>query len=191
MALRGSDPFKVAVATVLSARTQDTRLVPVLEKLFGRIRAPEDIVRLRPSALRRMLRPLGFFRMKAKILRRFARALIREHGGRVPSTMPELVRLPGVGIKVAAIIAIEAYGRNEISVDVHVHRIMNRLGVVATRSPEQTCARLYRILPRRVWRHVNVTLVAFGQTICRPVGPKCAVCPVRDTCPRIGVAAES
>jgi endonuclease-3 len=125
--------------------------------------------------------------MKTKILRDFARTLLSDFGGVVPQTMQELLRLPGVGIKVAAIIRIEAFGGNEISVDIHVHRIMNRLGVVRTPTPEKTCAELYRIMPRRVWRHLNWNLVAFGQTQCLPVGPRCASCPIARSCPKVGV----
>lgn len=187
METREADPFKVAVGTVLSARTRDDRLLRVLPGLFDAIRGPEDILRLPESRLRAILRPLGFYRMKARILRGFARELLDRFGGTVPRTMPELLELPGVGIKVAAIILVEAYGLNEISVDIHVHRILNRLGVVKTASPEKTCAELYRIMPRRVWRHLNWNLVAFGQTMCLPVGPKCGACPVARQCARVGV----
>jgi endonuclease-3 len=187
MAQRRSDPFRVAVGTVLSARTRDDRLIGVLEELFQKVHAPRDILDMPDPELRAMLRPLGFFRMKTRILKQFARRLLDDFGGRVPRTMDELLTLPGVGIKVAAIILIEAFGKNEISVDIHVHRIMNRLGVVRTPTPEKTCAELYRIMPRRVWKHLNWNLVAFGQTICLPVRPRCGSCPVRAECPRIGV----
>jgi endonuclease-3 len=126
--------------------------------------------------------------MKTKILKNFARTLWRDFAGKVPRSMSDLLTLPGVGIKVAAIIRIEAFGEDEISVDIHVHRIMNRLGFVETRTPEKTCAELYRRLPRPIWKHVNVTLVAFGQTTCLPVRPRCSRCPVSSECPRVGVS---
>jgi endonuclease-3 len=187
MDVREADPFKVAVGTVLSARTRDDRLIHVLRELFREVRTPQDILDLPPARLRTLLRPLGFYRMKARILRGFAQTLLEDFGGRVPQTMKELLTLPGVGIKVAAIILIEAFGKNEISVDIHVHRIMNRLGVVQTKAPEKTCAELYRLMPRRVWRHLNWNLVAFGQTQCRPVRPRCGECPIRSFCPRLGL----
>ncbi len=187
MSLRRSDPFRIAVGTVLSARTRDDRLLPVLRQLFQIARTPEDLLKISRPRLERLLRPLGFYRVKARTLRAFAQALRKDFHGRVPRTMDELLRLPGVGIKVAAIILIEAFGKNEISVDIHVHRIMNRLGVVQTSAPEKTCAELYRIMPRRVWRHLNWNLVAFGQTLCLPVRPRCGECPVADRCSRVGV----
>lgn len=191
MALRERDPFKVAVGTVLSARTRDDRLIHVLPRLFAIARTPLDIAELPPARLRSILKPLGFYRMKTKILRAFARELLGKFDGRVPASMSDLLSLPGVGIKVAAIIRIEAFGADEISVDIHVHRVMNRLGVVQTRAPEKTCAELARRLPRRIWKHLNWNLVAFGQTICKPVRPACSACPVRRDCPRVGVATFS
>jgi endonuclease-3 len=190
MRLRGSDPFRIAVGTVLSARTRDDRLLPVLRELFRRARGPQDILRISPAALRSMLRPLGFYRVKAATLRAFARDLLSRFGGRVPDTMGELLTLPGVGIKVAGIVLVDAFGRDAVSVDIHVHRILNRLGWVRTTSPEKTCEELLRTLPRRIWRHVNWNLVAFGQTLCLPRNPRCSVCPIAPDCPKIGVPAR-
>jgi endonuclease-3 len=187
-ALRGADPFRIAVGTILSARTRDDTLAGVLERLFALVRTPRDLLDLPPRRLERLLRPTGFFRTKARALRSFAAALLERHGGRVPETMEELLALRGVGIKVAAIILVDAFGRDAISVDTHVHRICNRLGLVRTRTPEQTCAALYRLLPRRLWRHVNANLVALGQTVCQPRRPRCERCPAEPLCPRVGVA---
>lgn len=186
-ALRGQNPFRIAVGTILSARTRDATLVGVLERLFRVVRTPQDILDLPPRRLQAMLRSTGFFRMKARALRRFARTLVDRHDGRLPDTMEDLLELPGVGIKVAGIILVDAFGKGAISVDTHVHRITNRLGLVRTTTPERTCAALYRLLPRRLWRHVNVNLVALGQTICRPIRPRCDGCPVDELCPKLGV----
>ena len=187
MAVRGADPFLIAVGTVLSARTRDDTLAPFLERFFRVVRTPDDVLAIPLRRLERLLRPTGFFRMKARAVRGLARALKDHHGGRVPQTMDELLALPGVGIKVAAIIMVEAFGKDAISVDTHVHRICNRLGLVRTRAPEKTCEALYRLLPRRLWRHGNVNLVALGQTICQPRRPHCERCPVDALCPKIGV----
>ena len=189
MAIRGADPFLIAVGTVLSARTRDDTLAPFLAQFFRVVRRPEDVLAIPRRRLERMLRPTGFYRTKARALRGLSQVLIERHGGRVPQTMDELLELPGVGIKVAAIIMVEAFGKDAISVDTHVHRICNRLGLVRTRSPEKTCEALYRLLPRRLWRHVNVNLVALGQTICQPRRPLCERCPIDGACPRIGVPA--
>lgn len=186
LAVRGTDPFLIAVGTVLSARTRDDTLAPFLARFFRIVRTPKDLLAMPPRRLERLLRPTGFYRTKARALRGLARALLDRHGGRVPDTMDELLALPGVGVKVAAIIMVEAFGTDAISVDTHVHRICNRLGLVRTRVPEKTCEALYRLLPRRLWRHVNVNLVALGQTICQPRRPRCEVCPIDDRCPKIG-----
>jgi len=187
MAIRGADPFLIAVGTVLSARTRDDTLAPFLAQFFRVVRTPEDVLAIPPRRLERLLRPTGFYRTKARALRGLAQALIERHRGRVPQTMDELLALPGVGIKVAAIIMVEAFGKDAISVDTHVHRICNRLGLVRTRAPEKTSEALYRLLPRRLWRHVNVNLVALGQTICQPRRPRCERCPIDTLCPKIGV----
>ena len=180
------DPFRIAVGTLLSPRTRDVTLIAVLERLFLTIRTPKDILDLPPRRLQSMLRPTGFFRMKARALRRFAAALVEQHDGRIPKTMDELLALPGVGPKIAGIIMTAAHGKDAIAVDTHVHRIVNRVGLVRTFAPEKTAAALYRRLPRRLWRHVNVNLVALGQTVCLPIHPQCARCPLDDLCPKIG-----
>lgn len=186
-AVRSDSPFHVAVATILSPRTTDVILKRVIEELFRHIRTVEDLARMPTARLKKLIRPVGFYNMKAKSLKGFAREVVGRFGGRIPDTMPELLSLPGIGIKVAAIILVEGFGKNAISVDTHVHRIVNRMGLVRTRSPEETCRRLYEILPERLWSRINFNLVAFGQTVCRPVHPKCDRCPVEKHCPKIGV----
>jgi endonuclease-3 len=186
-ALGAGDPFRIAVGTLLSPRTRDETLIGVLERLFRVVRAPRDILRLAPRRLERLLRPTGFFRMKTRTLRRFAAALVERHGGRVPAGRDQLLALPGIGPKVAGVVLVAAFGEPAVAVDTHVHRIVNRLGVVRTRTPLETHAALGRILPRRVWPHVNLNLVALGQTICRPTRPLCPRCPLDDVCPKVGV----
>lgn len=185
--VRTDTPFHVAVATILSPRTTDVILKRVIEDLFRHIRTPEDIVRMPMAKLKKIIKPIGFYNMKAKSLKGFARDVVERFNGRVPDTMQDLLSLPGVGIKVAAIILVEGYGKNAISVDTHVHRIANRMGLVKTRAPEETCKRLYEILPERLWSRINFNLVAFGQTVCRPISPKCTLCPIERMCPKLGV----
>jgi endonuclease-3 len=112
---------------------------------------------------------------------------VERHHGQLPDTLEELLELPGIGIKVAGIVLVDAFGKSAVSVDTHVHRIVNRLGLVRTSTPEKTSAALHRLLPQRTWRHVNVNLVALGQTICRPIHPHCEICPLDGLCPRLGV----
>ena len=177
-------PFQALVATLLSSRTRDETTLPVVERLFRKIRTPEDVLRYDEATLARMIYPVGFYRTKARHLRQMADLLLREYGGRVPDRLEDLLRLPGVGRKTANIVLNEAFGRDTIGVDVHVHRIAHRLGLVKTRTPEQTEVALTRLLrDPSDRRRVNVLLVALGQTLCTPRNPRCEQCPLADLCP--------
>jgi endonuclease-3 len=137
--------------------------------------------------IERAIYPAGFYHTKARTLKRVARILNREHGGRVPSTMEELLDLPGVGRKTANLVLLLGHGIPGICVDTHVHRISNRLGFVATRTPEQTEMALRASLPAPLWWSYNELLVSFGKTICTPLSPKCSICEVAGDCRRVGV----
>jgi len=117
-----------------------------------------------------------------------ATALATECKGRVPSTMDELTKLPGVGRKTANLVLILAFkSQQNICVDTHVHRISNRLGWVKTRTPDETEQALYRFADARWWPYINLYLVTWGQNVCRPVYPRCGACVLRDLCPKVGV----
>ena len=130
---------------------------------------------------------MGFYRTKARTLRTLARVLLEQHGGRVPTDLDALLALPGVGRKTANLVLTDAFDLPGICVDTHVHRITNRWGYVTTRTPSATEMALRATLPRREWRGLNTLLVAFGQTICRPLSPRCSSCPLNAVCPRRGV----
>jgi len=129
-----------------------------------------------------MLYPVGFYRVKARQLKKLPEALERLFGGKIPGTAEELMRLPGVGRKTANLVAASSFNRDEICVDIHVHRISNRLGLVRARTPRATEEGLRKVVPRKYWRELNHLLVAFGQTLCRPIHPKCGICPIRIYC---------
>ena len=148
---------------------------------------PRSLERIAVRRIERAIFPAGFYHTKARRLKEIARILNREHGGRVPSTMQGLLRLPGVGRKTANLVLLLGYGIPGICVDTHVHRISNRLGFVATRTPEQTERALRETLPGRLWWSYNELLVSFGKTICTPLSPKCSVCEVVGDCRRAGV----
>ncbi len=191
VAVQSRDPYKVLVATILSARTRDEVTAKAAARLFKEAPDLAALARLDPGTIARLVRPVGFYNTKAKHLAALPGAIERLFGGRIPDTVEELVRLPGVGRKTANLVVAVAFGKPAICVDTHVHRITNIWGYVATETPLATEKRLREILPRRHWRTVNSLLVAFGQTICRPVGPRCDACPLAgDICPRIGVAAR-
>jgi len=144
-------------------------------------------VRLPPRRLERAIYPVGFYRTKARVIRELCRTLLARFGGRVPDEIDDLLTLKGVGRKTANLVVTVGYGKPGICVDTHVHRISNRLGLVRTRTPEQTEMALRAALPRRYWIGYNDLLVAFGQNVCTPLSPRCSVCPVATLCRRVGV----
>ena len=182
------DPFRVLVATMLSAQTQDPVTFAASQRLFGRAATPAAVVRLPVRQIERLIYPVSFYRNKARHVREACRQLLDRFAGRVPATMDELLTLPGVGRKTANLVLILAHRSGEnICVDTHVHRISNRLGWVATRTPEQTEQALYKTVPKRWWSAVNQFLVTWGQNVCRPVYPRCGSCEIDGLCPRVGV----
>ena len=182
------DPFRVLVATMLSAQTKDAVTFAASQRLFARAATPAAMLRLEAREIETLIYPASFYRNKAKHVRETCRQLIERFGGRVPATMKELLSLPGVGRKTANLVLIVAHSSaDNICVDTHVHRIANRLGWVRTRTPEQTEEALYAAAPRKWWASVNLYLVSWGQNVCRPVYPLCDACEVRGLCPRIGV----
>jgi endonuclease-3 len=181
------DPYRVLVGCVISLRTKDEVTHAAAERLFRRASDPAKMLRLRPSTIAGLIYPAGFYRRKGEQIREISRLLVERHGGRVPDTIEELVELPGVGRKTANLVVTVGFGKPGICVDVHVHRITNRLGWVSTRSPNETEAALRTVLPRRHWIGINELLVRHGQQTCKPISPLCSGCPVRADCSRIGV----
>ena len=145
------------------------------------------MLRLSASRIERAIFPVGFYRTKARVILGVCRDLLEHFGSRVPDTIDELLTLKGVGRKTANLVVTVGFGKPGICVDIHVHRISNRLGYVRTRTPEKTEVALRACLPRRYWIGYNDLLVSFGQNVCAPVSPKCSICPVRGLCPRVGV----
>jgi endonuclease-3 len=184
------DPFRILVSAVLSTRTQDPTTARASARLFARARDPRSLACLAPAAIDKLIYPVGFHNTKSKLLPALARMLVERWSGRVPATLEELTELPGVGRKVANIVLSRGFGLPAIAVDTHVHRISNRLGLVATRDPFKTELALMELLPERCWRDWNQRLVALGQTICRPARPLCSACPLSSLCPRRGVKAN-
>ena len=177
-----ASPFRILVSTMLSARTKDEMTIPIVKRLFRTVSSPVDVLRLDRKQLEKMLYGIGFYRTKAKYLRGIAEKLINELNGNVPNTFDALLSLPGVGRKTANIVLARAFRKNTIGVDVHVHRIANRLGLVKTKRPEETEKRLNKLVPEKLKRKFNRTLVAYGQTVCLSRKPKCAECKIRRIC---------
>lgn len=182
------DPFQVLIATMLSAQTKDAVTAAASRRLFEVARTPEAIARLSARQIEKLIYPASFYRNKAVHVKEACAQLVNRFGGRVPSTMDELLTLPGVGRKTANLVLILAHrSADNICVDTHVHRIANRLGWINTRTPDESERELYRVVPRRWWPVVNLYLVTWGQNVCRPVYPLCGACVLVPVCPRLGV----
>lgn len=181
------DPFCVLIGTILSARTKDACTAGAVKRLFAAARgerfAPEDLERLEEEEIARLIYPVGFYRDKARHLKELPRVLNEKFGGILPKTVEELCELPGVGRKTANLTVAVGFDLPAICVDVHVHRICNRLGLIKTKTPFETEMELRRILPKRYWKTWNSHLVSFGQTRCAPVRPRCSGCPLAGFCP--------
>ncbi len=184
------DPFQVLVATILSARTLDQTTATACRKLFKVVRNLDDLRRISCSQLERLIYPVGFYRTKAKMLKRLPEVVAQRFNGEIPDTVEELIRLPGVGRKTANLVVAVAFNKPAICVDVHVHRISNRWGLIRTRTPLETEMVLRRRLPLKYWQVFNSYLVSFGQSVCRPVSPQCDKCPIAAWCRRVGVVAR-
>jgi|SRR5579883_687416 len=183
-------PFEQLVAALISARTRDETTVIVCRRLFAAARTPEQIAALSEAPLIALLKGATFAEPKARDLIRIANAIVREHGGRVPDSIEALTAFHGVGPKIAALTLGVGFGRPAIAVDIHVHRIVNRWGYVAARTPEKTAEALAAKLPERYWIEINERLVPFGKFVCTGVMPKCSTCPLLAQCRQIGVGSR-
>ncbi|MGM5487691.1 MAG: endonuclease III domain-containing protein [Nanobdellota archaeon] len=170
------DPFHILITTILSSRTNDGTTAAAANRLFTKVNTFSDLHWLSQQEIEDLIYPVGFYRVKAKHLKALASC---KH---VPPARKDLLALPGVGQKTANLVLSVAFGKPAICVDVHVHRITNRLGHIATKTPQETEHELERILPQKFWNLVNRVFVPFGQAICRPLNPKCPVCPVEPYC---------
>lgn len=185
---RGATPFEILVSTLLSLRTKDEVTSAAAARLFAEARTPQDLLALGEEKVAQAIYPVGFYPTKARRLIEISRILLAQYQGMVPDRMEALLELPGVGRKTANLVLLEGFGRPAMCVDTHVHRISNRIGYVHTRTPGQSETALRRKLPRKHWNRYNQLLVAFGQTVCKPVSPFCSRCPVSEMCPRVGVS---
>jgi endonuclease-3 len=180
--LKGNDPFQILISTILSTRTKDEITYPTAKKLFEIYKNPEDFIKISTEELERLIYPIGFYKTKAKSIKKIAEIIIREYNNKVPDEFEELIKLPNVGRKVANLVLSVAYGKDVICVDTHVHRISNRIGLVRAKTPTETEFKLMEVVPRKYWREINYLMVGFGQVICKPTKPKCDVCRLKAIC---------
>lgn len=178
----GGDPFTILIGTILSARTKDENTTRVVKHLFSIYKNPEQLASARPSQVEKIIRPIGFYHVKARRIIEVAKIIHTKYADKVPSDISQLLSLPGVGRKTANCVLVYAFDEPAIPVDVHVHRISNRLGIVNTKSPQETEIELAKKIPKKFWLKINDTFVMYGQNICKPKSPLCTVCKIKRFC---------
>lgn len=185
MSTVGDGPLRVLISTILSLRTKDEVTGPATVRLFDRVSTPEELVKLPIEELQKLIYPVGFYKTKSEQIKKIAQILIDKYDSQVPDDLDLLLELPGVGRKTANLVVAVAFEKPAICVDIHVHRISNRLGFCKTKTPEETEFYIRENVNESVWDEFNRPLVALGQTICRPISPKCDICPINHLCEKI------
>lgn len=176
------DAYKILISTMLSLRTKDAATRDASMRLFEKAGNPKEMLKLSEGEISKIIYPVGFYRVKAKNILEVSKIIVDDYNGKVPDEIDELLKLKGVGRKVANLVVTEAFDKDGICVDTHVHRISNRFGYVSTKKPEQTEFALRKKLPKKYWRVYNDTLVIYGQNLCKPVNPLCDKCSVSKYC---------
>jgi endonuclease-3 len=175
-------PLSILIGTILSARTRDENTSAVVKKLFSRYKTARSLSRAKVSDVERIIKSTGFFHVKARRIIEVASIIDSQYHGKVPDNLDELLKLPGVGRKTANCVLVYAFEKPAIPVDTHVHRISNRLGMVETKTPEETEFALMAKIPKKYWLQINDTFVMYGQNICKPISPMCDVCQIKKEC---------
>jgi endonuclease-3 len=191
IATSNHDPFKILISTVISLRTKDEVTKAASLRLFQLAATPAAMIELTEEAVQQAIYPAGFYKVKAKNIRRICQELLNHYEAKVPDSIETLLTLPGVGRKTANLVITLGYGKMGICVDTHVHRISNRLGYVQTKNPTETEFALRAKLPLEYWIEYNDLLVTFGQNLCKPLAPRCSICPLTAYCDRVGLATPS
>lgn len=181
------NPYKALICCLLSLRNRDTLSVPICDQLYRAADTPEKMLALPMDDLLKMIAPLQYCEQKARTLKEVSADILNRFNGKVPATVEALDTMKGVGRKTANFVVSVGYGKPAICVDTHVHRICNRLGYVRTATPDDTELELRKTLPERYWIMINRVMVRHGQEICRPLGPRCGICPVNAYCQKVDV----
>ena len=176
------NPFSILIGTILSARTKDENTAKVVEKLFSEYKTAKDLANAKTRDIEKIIRSIGFYHVKAKRIIDVAKIIESQYNGIVPANLDQLIMLPGVGRKTANCVLVYAFEKPAIPVDIHVHRISNRLGLVETKTPEETEFALMEKIPKKYWLRINDTFVMYGQNICKPISPMCDVCKIKKLC---------
>ncbi len=175
-------PFSILIGTILSARTKDESTTRIVKDLFKVYKNAKQLANAKVKDVEKIIKSIGFYHVKAKRIIDVAKIIDSQYKGKVPDNLEKLVELPGVGRKTANCVLVYAYEKPAIPVDIHVHRISNRLGLVQTKNPEETEFELMKKIPKKFWLDINDTFVMYGQNICKPISPMCTVCKIKNSC---------
>lgn len=178
----GMDPFKVLIATMLSHRTKDENTSKAFQQLFSTYKDVKEIAESDENKIQELIKPAGFYRLKARRIKEVSKIIIDQYNGKVPNDIDKLLSLPSVGRKTANCVLVYGFGKEAIPVDTHVHRVMNRIGFVNTKTPEETEFELMKKVDKKYWMDLNLLFVKFGQKICKPVIPRCNICKLKNYC---------
>lgn len=180
-----NDPYLVLIGCILSLRTNDRTTYPATLRMLKLAKTPQEMKNVGVEELSKAIYPVGFYENKAKQIIELSRQIVDELGGKVPDEIDDLCKFKGVGRKTANLVLARGFNKPAICVDVHVHRIFNRLGYVKTKTPEETEFALREKLPKKHWIDINTLIVTHGQNVCKPIKPNCAVCPIEQYCAKI------
>lgn len=180
------DPYKILIGTILSARTRDETTAQVIKMLFSEFKNPDELSRADLKDIKKLIQKIGFYNVKATRIKEVSKILVEKYNGKVPSNLEDLLTFPGVGRKTANCVLVYGFRKPAIPVDIHVHRISNRIGIVNTKKPEETEIDLQKSIDSRYWIGINETFVTFGQNICLPIKPKCNLCHLTKICKYYG-----
>jgi endonuclease-3 len=175
-------PFSILIGTILSARTKDETTTKAVKALFLKYKNPKDLGNAKVKDVEKIIRSIGFFHVKSKRIIEVSKIIHQKYKDKVPEDLDTLVQLPGVGRKTANCVLVYAFEKPAIPVDIHVHRISNRLGLVDTKNPEETEQDLIKKIDKKYWIDINDTFVMYGQNICKPISPMCDVCKITKSC---------
>lgn len=179
------DPYLVLIACILSLRTNDKTTYPATLRMLELAKTPQEMMKVREEELANAIYPVGFYKNKAGQIIELSKKIVEDLDGKVPNSIDELCKFRGVGRKTANLVMTLGYGEPAICVDVHVHRIFNRLGYIKTKTPEETEFALREKLPIELWIPINTLLVTHGQNVCKPIKPMCDKCPIADYCDKL------
>ncbi len=175
-------PFSILIGTILSARTKDEATTKAVKELFSKYKNPKELAAAKIKDIEKIIKSIGFFHVKSKRIIEVAKIIHTKYKDKVPEDLDTLIQLPGVGRKTANCVLVYAFEKPAIPVDIHVHRISNRLGLVDTKNPEDTEQELMKKIPKKYWIDINDTFVMYGQNICKPISPMCSVCKIKNNC---------